>query len=149
MSVWEDHPELVAELKELADAGYSASKIARALGHGITRNAAIGKLTRLGVQRQPSGRSVSSPRPKRQPSQPKAPYLPPEPITAEPPLTLEDGKKVTVMTVSDRHCRWPIGDPRDAGFHFCGQPPKPGHVYCSGHCQIGYAGLPQRKSGAA
>jgi hypothetical protein len=31
-------------------------------------------------------------------------------------------KKKTIANLDQRECRWPIGDPRDADFHFCGAP---------------------------
>jgi GcrA cell cycle regulator len=36
--------------------------------------------------------------------------------------------------VNDRMCKWPIGDPSSADFHFCGHPPKSGSPYCEAHC---------------
>lgn len=47
-NVWKDHPELVEKLSELAQ-DYSAGAIAKRLGHGLTRNAVIGKLLRMGI----------------------------------------------------------------------------------------------------
>lgn len=39
----------------------------------------------------------------------------------------------------DRHnCRWPIGDPQMADFHFCGKTKVPGLPYCSGHVKRAY-----------
>src|ERR1700761_692630 len=113
---WSD--DRVEQLKTLWTEGLSASQIARALG-GVTRNAVIGKVHRLGPSR--------SDRP-RLPMAPKVPsvrsHLPAAPVVEEDPLTLEDGSHATVLTISDRMCRWPIGDPAATEFHFCGRSPK-------------------------
>jgi len=51
-------------------------------------------------------------------------------IIEEDPVVLEDGKFATVLTINDRMCRWPIGDPAENEFHFCGRKPKTGTPYC-------------------
>jgi hypothetical protein len=51
----------------------------------------------------------------------------------EPALTLPNGKFVTTLTLSSRTCRWPIGDPRDVDFHYCGRRPESGGKYCDSH----------------
>lgn len=50
-------------------------------------------------------------------------------------LILDDGTHVTVRTVNDKMCRWPIGDPQDSDFHFCGQRPKIQSPYCEAHAR--------------
>jgi GcrA cell cycle regulator len=40
--------------------------------------------------------------------------------------------------VTDRLCQWPIGNPDEAGFHFCGQSAANGRPYCDSHCQMAY-----------
>ena len=54
------------------------------------------------------------------------------------PLHLEDGSHATVLTISDRMCRWPIGDPAATEFHFCGHSPKSGSPYCEAHARKAY-----------
>jgi GcrA cell cycle regulator len=47
--------------------------------------------------------------------------------------------KPTVKTMANleaRDCRWPIGDPRQDGFHFCGAPRMPGRPYCELHWRL-------------
>jgi len=51
----------------------------------------------------------------------------------EPARTLPNGKFVTTLTLSSRTCRWPIGDPKEMDFHYCGQRPASGGKYCDSH----------------
>jgi len=51
-------------------------------------------------------------------------------------------KKKTIANLGQRECRWPIGDPRDADFHFCGAPQASGRPYCAHHW--GMAFVPSR-----
>jgi GcrA cell cycle regulator len=44
-----------------------------------------------------------------------------------------------------RSCSWPVGDPKQPGFHFCGDEALPGRPYCAAHCAVAY----QRKTDAA
>lgn len=133
---WTD--ERVEQLKSLWADGLSASQIARALG-GVTRNAVIGKVHRLGL----AGRAAPAPsehaRVAATPARPAAPRpAEPKPVVAEDPIRLEDGKFATVLTITDHMCRWPIGDPSDADFHFCGRKTKPGSPYCDVHARMAY-----------
>lgn len=130
---WTD--DRIEQLKSLWTEGLSGSKIAAALG-GITRNAVIGKATRLGL---------TGHRPQRvKATALKAPkisvrsHIPPTPIVEEDPLVLADGNHATVLTINDRMCRWPIGDPGDEGFHFCGRGPREGSPYCEAHAEKAY-----------
>jgi GcrA cell cycle regulator len=130
---WSD--DRVEQLKTLWTEGLSASQIARALG-GVTRNAVIGKVHRLGL----AGRA--SPSRSERPRLPMAPsvrtQLPAVQVVEEDPLTLDDGSHATVLTISDRMCRWPIGDPAATEFHFCGHNPKSGSPYCEAHARKAY-----------
>ena len=40
--------------------------------------------------------------------------------------------------VTDRACQWPIGNPGEAEFHFCGQASIPNRPYCNDHCLLAY-----------
>jgi GcrA cell cycle regulator len=44
----------------------------------------------------------------------------------------------TVATLEKNDCRWPIGDPRHADFHFCGAPQTPGRPYCELHWRMAF-----------
>jgi GcrA cell cycle regulator len=134
----------VEQLKTLWTEGLSASQIARALG-GVTRNAVIGKVHRLGLAGRASPSRAERPRV----SVPKAPsmrtHVPPPPVVEEDPLQLADGNFATVLTISDRMCRWPIGDPAATEFHFCGRSPKSGSPYCEAHARKAYQPQQQKR----
>ena len=123
---WTD--ERVELLRKLWQDGLSASQIAKQLG-GVTRNAVIGKVHRLGL----SGRATPSkpqrtvfkaPRPARPAAAPSAPRRIAEPLSAAPvPLRLVDEAPglATVLTLGAHMCKWPIGDPALDSFTFCGR----------------------------
>ena len=132
---WTD--ERIEQLKSLWTEGLSASQIARTLGN-VTRNAVIGKVHRLGLAGRAMPARVERPR---LPSTPRVNVrhhsaLPP--VVEEDPVILDDGSFATVLTINDRMCRWPIGDPSENEFHFCGRKPKNGSPYCEAHAQKAY-----------
>jgi len=133
---WTD--ENVTELTRLWDAGYSASQIGKRIG--LSKNAVIGKAHRLGLKPRPSPikRSLIARPPAPPPRvelEPAAPEPPPMPMPPT-PQEARDGPS----------CVWPIGEPGDESFHFCGQPALPNKPYCSQHCAKAYI---SRKSEAA
>ena len=42
--------------------------------------------------------------------------------------------KTTLLDLNERICRWPMGHPGEADFHFCGVAVNPGYPYCVEHC---------------
>lgn len=120
----------VTTLSKLWLDGLSASQIAKQLG-GVTRNAVIGKVHRLGLggRGAPSapGRatrvSASRPtRPRRAPvrAAPRAPQ--PVRMAEAPPPAPEGPGLITDMARLGAHaCKWPIGDPKSPAFSFCGR----------------------------
>ena len=114
--------------------GLSASQIARQLG-GVTRNAVIGKVHRLGL----SGRAQPS-RPARLTRAPRraAPAPRPSPVArmtpplARPRPAAEGPGLVPSLAALGAHaCKWPIGDPKAADFSFCGR--FAAGSYCASH----------------
>ena len=148
----------VGTLKKLWLEGQSASQIAKQLGGGVTRNAVIGKVHRLGL----SGRATPSqparttfrparPRPEattRPPSAPRrieaAQPRPAAPAPSAPPTMPDLPGTATVMTLGAHMCKWPIGDPSSREFSFCGRRASEG-VYCVEHARVAYQ--PQVKRG--
>ena len=66
------------------------------------------------------------------------------PVLEKPVRTRATRKLVTTLTLSSQTCRWPIGDPAKPDFHYCGQLPQSGRVYCSTHDDMSYQ-TPQRR----
>ena len=156
---WTD--ERVETLKKMWGEGQSASQIAKELG-GVTRNAVIGKVHRLGLSNRtagaPAAAAAAQPEPKAKPAaepeveaapapeaeepaaapapKPNLPArkqiipagqpLPPQPSANEiSPEALakvseveKKAKKIGLMELTERTCKWPVGDPATDDFWF-------------------------------
>lgn len=152
---WTD--ERVELLKKLWLDGLSASQIAKQLG-GVTRNAVIGKVHRLGLSgraapSQPSRTVFKAPRPVRPvtPSVPRRVEASSPVVRAEPrPLVVDEQPgSATVLTLGAHMCKWPIGDPSSDGFTFCGKRSENEGPYCAHHAQIAYQPAQSKKKGAS
>ena len=174
---WTD--ERVETLRTMWSEGKSASQIAKELG-GITRNAVIGKVHRLGCPTGWAGRTVPrtsparstrwrghrapepAPAPERRSRRPPPPAarpvgkdpvpaprpkpggqpLPPQPsaseISAEALANLAEvakkARRLSLMQLSERTCKWPIGDPATDDFWFCGLPERAGQALLRDPC---------------
>jgi len=189
---WTD--ERVEQLKRLWSEGMSASHIAKALG-GVTRNAVIGKVHRLGLSNRgtaagagPAAQDEAAPAPKaaapapaeerpaeepqaaeeepapapasvarsqpaaiRDATQPRAPGLPtPAEQAARASLAEIEkmARKLDLLSLTERTCKWPIGDPTDEDFHFCGLPSVPGKPYCEHHVAVAFQPMSTRRERA-
>ncbi|EDL48849.1 GcrA family cell cycle regulator [Erythrobacter sp. SD-21] len=74
------------------------------------------------------------------------PPIPPAPprrlVPAKPSPEIAD--KTSLLDLSDKVCRWPMGHPGEPDFHFCGEAVNPGFPYCVEHCGRAYqAQLPR------
>lgn len=142
---WND--ERVELLKKFWAEGLSASQIASKMG-GVTRNAVIGKVHRLGL----SGRATPA-KPQRgcagdteyhveEAVAPSYVRHEAEAMETEPefvaPVILSSGDMTTVATLKGNMCKWPIGDPAKDDFHFCGQSAPTGKPYCAYHAQLAF-----------
>lgn len=144
----------VQQLLTLYEVGFSASRIAAAMGTGRSRNAVIGKLHRMGKIRKPSlplGEVRERPRPVKPPrQQPSMPAIK-NPTTAkaralqaakhkpaQPEPLFKNGGVITIETLERGMCKFPIGNPQDPDFHFCGNPQHNGAPYCEFHCGVAF-----------
>lgn len=79
------------------------------------------------------------------PGEQQAPIPPAPPrrlVPAKPSPEIAD--KTSLLDLSDKVCRWPMGHPGEPDFHFCGQAVNPGFPYCVEHCGRAYqAQLPR------
>ncbi len=147
---WTD--ERVELLKKLWSDGLSASQIAAELG-GITRNAVIGKVHRLGLSGRAKSPSAGVARPRKM----RSPMLRigrgairgntalahayEIEAEAEPELldnVIPIGQRRTLLELNEQTCRWPVGDPGSGDFFFCGGNTIEGLPYCAYHSRIAY-----------
>jgi GcrA cell cycle regulator len=61
------------------------------------------------------------------------------------PTSRASAPRTTSSQAGTKSCSWPVGDPKQPGFHFCGDTAEAGRPYCAHHCGIAY----HRKSEAA
>ncbi|MFU1479337.1 GcrA family cell cycle regulator [Roseovarius sp. C7] len=196
---WND--ERVEILKKMWAEGQSASQIAKELG-GVTRNAVIGKVHRLGLSNRnggggtggasaateakpkpakaaakpaPKPRKAAAPQPKEEPAPKPEPAaeaapspvpgsrikpiipagqpLPPQPSANEiDPKALakvseveKKAKKLSLMELTSRTCKWPVGDPATDDFWFCGLPSQAGKPYCEAHVGVAFQPMSSRR----
>jgi GcrA cell cycle regulator len=200
---WTD--ERVETLKKMWADGQSASQIAKELG-GVTRNAVIGKVHRLGLSNRvtggasadadeaeaappvakpdpvarpateapraaeaatprpaperpapaaaaPASGATVTPLPVRKAIIPAGQPLPPQPSANEiSPEVLasvreveKQAKRLTLMELTERTCKWPIGDPATDDFWFCGLPSVPGKPYCEAHVGVAFQPMSARR----
>lgn len=161
--VWTD--EMVDELKNLWQKGMTTSEIAKLLG--VSKNSVVGKVHRIGLSSRPSPiktksdetEEISAPSTKKKckktvsPAEVEAPDEKKDDnsdstVDIKDKHTLSDNcaakasnssSSITKLTDLDSHtCRWPIGDPKDENFHFCGNKVKTGQTYCEEHAAIAY-----------
>jgi len=191
--------ERVETLKRMWSEGQSASQIAKELG-GVTRNAVIGKVHRLGLsnrlgaapakpapkektgarpetpvaetqaaepvtERKPADRPAAAAAAPAEDPAPAAPAasrkaivpagqpLPPQPsaneISTETLASVREieksAKKLTLMELTERTCKWPIGDPATDDFWFCGLPVQQGKPYCEAHVSVAFQPMSARR----
>jgi len=191
---WTD--ERVEALKSMWTEGKSASQIAKELG-GVTRNAVIGKVHRLGLSnRGPNGERLDELEPdvgadtaalaepeieepevleeidvleagaahppqqdgsadtiRGKPVMAAGQPLPPQPTGSEiSPEALANlaevakkAKRLSLMQLTERTCKWPIGDPATDDFWFCGLPCVAGKPYCETHVAVAFQPMSARR----
>jgi GcrA cell cycle regulator len=164
---WTD--EVVEQLKQHWIDGKSASQIAGLLGNGVTRNAVIGKVHRLGLAGRAKTPSASVPRPRRVAPPPAHRIAGPRLGSPAPrilrgatalalaPQTLPEleqpdfesvvvpmSLRVTIVELKESMCRWPLGDPATAEFRYCGSPTASG-PYCAYHGRLAYQPAQERR----
>ncbi|WP_116130937.1 GcrA family cell cycle regulator [Tropicimonas sp. IMCC34043] len=190
--------ERVETLRKMWSEGQSASQIAKELG-GVTRNAVIGKVHRLGlsnrnggavgdkarldtapdhhdapepvaaetvVEAAPAAAIAETPAPVETVAEEPAPViparrqiipagqpLPPQPsaneISPEALASVREiekkARRLSLMELTERTCKWPIGDPATDDFWFCGLPVKAGKPYCEAHVGVAFQPMSARR----
>ncbi len=139
---WTD--ERLALLKRGFAAGLSCRRIADDIG--VSRNAVIGKLSRLKLTREKSGeprppRKEREKRPRAR-SVPRLQYQMLQKVYADAegatdaPILSEHC--CSLLELSEQSCRWPLSTPGFVDFRFCGNTPLEGLPYCAGHTRLAY-----------
>lgn len=163
-SLWTDTS--TADLTRMWGSGKSASEIANVLGF-CTRSAVLGKVHRLGLEKRRDAYPQIRPRTKTEGDDDRrltqimrrrekarrqreryalARMLEPE-KTAPPPAPVPlECRPCSLLELTQDTCRFPIGDPGEPDFHFCGAMPRSGDPYCIAHCRIAYRLEPRRRA---
>jgi len=189
---WTD--ERVETLQKMWGEGQSASQIAKELG-GVTRNAVIGKVHRLGLSNRAGsgGSAATKAAPKEKPAVATKPApkpatkakpastppkeepeldengipisaarraiipagqpLPPQPSANEiSPEALakvneveKTAKRISLMELTEKTCKWPVGDPATEDFWFCGLAVQQGKPYCEAHVGVAFQPMSSRR----
>jgi GcrA cell cycle regulator len=186
---WTD--DRVETLKRMWTEGATASQIAKELG-GVTRNAVIGKVHRLGLSSrqqggeekpvdaapapdaaQPEPAPAAEPDVEEEDDEPRTmaavpqgtnvtplrkPLMAGQPLPPQPsaneisPEALakvnaveKTAKKISLMELTERTCKWPIGDPATTKFWFCGLPVQAGKPYCEAHVSVAFQPMSSRR----
>jgi Uncharacterized protein conserved in bacteria len=172
---WTD--ERVEKLKKLWSEGLSASQIAAQLG-GVSRNAVIGKVHRLNLPgRVKAGGTSSAARATKRPAAPQRsstfnPRPAPTRTIARPAgatllkeeiefdgmeethftpsidVVVPISRRLALTELTERTCKWPIGDPIKDDFHFCGCEAQDASPYCSYHAKLAYQPVSDRRKQA-
>jgi GcrA cell cycle regulator len=164
---WTD--ERVELLKKLWNDGLSASQIAGELG-GVTRNAVIGKVHRLGLSGRAKTQTAAAPRVRKAPAAPAVRSAVTRSISApqmrgnlalaaqpmmeamvetamelRPDVVVPMSRRVQIMELREAMCKWPLGDPMNADFVYCGADCTFGTPYCTHHSAIAYQPAMERR----
>ena len=130
------------KLRKLWMDGVSAATIARELG--VSRNSVLGKIHRIkrrdasvtprrsGVDALVKPRKIAAGGGSRTFNFRSTRTLP---IHAKPAAVPDDLPPVvatvnSILDLEPHHCRWPVGDPQEPTFGYCGAPKDPGQSYC-------------------
>jgi GcrA cell cycle regulator len=148
-SRWSD--ARIRQLRQRWSKGASASRIARELGGGLSRNAVLGKLRRLGLVAVDRGRRRRS---ARDDTRAASLHLLPghaisshltwivaaEPYADDPATdaSIPAAQRRSFLDLDSQSCRWPVGDPASPDFFFCGAQPLVDKPYCAEHCARAY-----------
>src|SRR5262245_26697972 len=148
--------------------GARVREIAAELGHGITSNAVIAKIHRLGIAAlspfggRPGRRRAGKPRAgdwrlrghrigywfRKGPPQAWVVSAKPQLETTRADAGIPRRQRRSLFELSEDYCRWPVGDPRSSRFFFCGAQPVRNRPYCAAHCARAYRVARARRPGA-
>ena len=147
--------ERVEQLRSYVSTGLTCSQIAAEIG--VTRNAVIGKISRLGLS---PGRNAAAAagsgaaRVRRPRVQTQRQFL--RLMFAETPciadeaatglVAIDSAQRCSLLELGQDKCRWPVSDAGDADFAFCGNAAIKGFSYCTGHARMAYRSSARRRA---
>lgn len=153
--------EMIDKLCQMWKQGLTTNEIAKNLG--VSKNSIVGKVHRLNLTARPSPIKKKEDMPTEKAAQKP---LAPDPKSSKiskninkikldsveinlAPLTevstkTEKNGCISLTELDNHTCRWPMGDPRDESFCFCGKKVRSGQTYCEEHAAIAYV-KPLRK----
>ena len=144
--------KMVEDLKIMWKQGLTTGEIGKRLG--VSKNSIVGKVHRLQLDARPSpikkkdeeqenaaeecAQTDNVTEKKTEPREEK-PAAAPQPVAEKPAVVRKNIAGDVKLTDLDNHtCRWPIGDPKDENFHFCGRKVRIGQTYCEEHAALAY-----------
>ncbi len=147
--------KMVEDLKIMWKQGLTTGEIGKRLG--VSKNSVVGKVHRLQLDARPSPikkkegnvsdsaaaekkTTVKNKAEKKNPPKTEpTPTVAPAPLPVKPASSVGNTSGEVRLTDLDNHtCRWPLGDPKDENFHFCGKKVKIGQTYCEEHAALAY-----------
>ena len=132
--------KMVEDLRQMWIEGLTANEIAKKLG--VSKNSIVGKVHRLCLTARPSPikkKDEAAPEKDVAPTQEVLPVREIKPIKgAAASITANAEGKVRLVDLDSHTCRWPLGDPRDEDFSFCGKKVRSGQTYCDEHAVMAY-----------
>ena len=152
--------DMIDNLKKLWKKGLTTNEIAKELG--VSKNSIVGKVHRLNLTSRPSPikkkddetevevqsqetltdvapenvqkKAVKADTQKHK--EPEKPQAEKQEKTA--PASVSPKRGIKLSELDSHTCRWPLGDPKDDGFCFCGAKVRTGQTYCDEHAAIAY-----------
>ena len=150
-------PERVEQLQGFVVAGLSCSQIAAQIG--VTRNAVIGKIHRLGLSPvRPPGATARSCPPRVRDPRAASPRKRLRLLWSDGAVTpqteagssaVESAEPCSLLDLAQGKCRWPVSDTSNGGtadFVFCGNAAIDGLSYCTGHARMAYRAPARRRA---
>ncbi len=148
---WTD--EMIDGLRKMWKQGLTTNEIAKQLG--VSKNSIVGKVHRLNLTARPSPikkKEDASPDSQKTAQESTDTKTVVKKITINPveikttmPAAGKDSGCLKLTDLDNHTCRWPMGDPRDDNFCFCGKKVRSGQTYCEEHSAIAYV-KPVKKS---
>lgn len=150
--------KMVEDLKIMWKQGLTTGEIGKRLG--VSKNSIVGKVHRLQLDARPSPikkkeeiaqetvaaadtapakESISKVKEEKKvcPAKEKAEEKPVS-VAAQNQTEKKQNGRIRLIDLDNHTCRWPIGDPKDENFHFCGKKVKIGQTYCEEHAALAY-----------